>query len=267
MLSAAIRYRKLPETSVPTVVVSWCRWELWLATGPLIALTPALIRIASANTIVEWPSENQNPTDSGRLPSLISFRVVLSIAEMWSASNAWRIPSVYAVRPTPTVNAPRRSELVVPRRDHREQENEPGHVQKADNHGHHHAAPAAAPHPSPPRTTASVIAAEPRTSSLPPSVPLNRRSGARPPGADAGGRRRSQLNRSWATAPSATVTRGPGVVSSSQTCTRRPAGCRRPRSGWTPDSVVRSWTPVWTRRPSLSQRLISISRPRNRSLG
>ena len=45
--------------------------------------------------------ENQNPTDSGRLFSDISLRVVLSIAAMWSASKACRIPSVYAVMPSP----------------------------------------------------------------------------------------------------------------------------------------------------------------------
>ena len=50
--------------------------------GPLSALTPIESRNASANTIVEWPSEKKNPTLSGRLPSLIIFRVVLSIAEM-----------------------------------------------------------------------------------------------------------------------------------------------------------------------------------------
>ena len=40
----------------------------------------------------ECPSENQNPTDSGRLPSAMSLRVVLSIAAMWSASKACRMP-------------------------------------------------------------------------------------------------------------------------------------------------------------------------------
>ena len=45
-------------------------------------------------TMVEWPRANQNPTDTGRRPSFISFRVVLSIADMWSASKAWRIPRV-----------------------------------------------------------------------------------------------------------------------------------------------------------------------------
>ena len=53
-------------------------------------------------TIVEWPRANQNPTDTGRLPSASSLRVVLSIAAMWSASNACRIPSVNAVTPRPT---------------------------------------------------------------------------------------------------------------------------------------------------------------------
>ncbi len=46
------------------------------------------------NTIVECPRLNQNPTDSGRVRSCMSLRVVLSIAAMWSTSNACRMPSV-----------------------------------------------------------------------------------------------------------------------------------------------------------------------------
>ena len=48
----------------------------------------------SRNTIVECPSEKKKPTLSGRWPSFMSLRVVLSIAPMWSASNACRNPSV-----------------------------------------------------------------------------------------------------------------------------------------------------------------------------
>ena len=48
----------------------------------------------SANTTLECPREKKKPTDSGRLPSLTSLRVVLSIAAMWSASKACRIPRV-----------------------------------------------------------------------------------------------------------------------------------------------------------------------------
>jgi hypothetical protein len=50
--------------------------------------------------MVEWPRENQNPTDSGRrrtpdpARSVSSLRVVLSTAAMWSASKAWRNPKV-----------------------------------------------------------------------------------------------------------------------------------------------------------------------------
>ena len=51
--------------------------------------------------MVEWPSENQKPTETGRWPSAISLRVVLSMAAMWSASKACRMPSVYAVSPSP----------------------------------------------------------------------------------------------------------------------------------------------------------------------
>ena len=54
-----------------------------------------------AKTTVECPRENQNPTLRGRFPSAMNFRVVLSMAEMWSASKAWRNPRVYAVTATP----------------------------------------------------------------------------------------------------------------------------------------------------------------------
>jgi hypothetical protein len=72
----------VPDTVAPIQPVTWCRLELSLFTGPSSARTPSEIRNASTNTIVECPSENQNPTLSGRLPSLISLRVVLSIAAM-----------------------------------------------------------------------------------------------------------------------------------------------------------------------------------------
>ena len=110
-------------------------------TGPSNARTPSEISSASANTTVEWPSENQNPTLSGRLPSRISLRVVLSIAEMWSASNAWRMPSVYAVIPIPTVNVPEAPRLVVVGRDQPEQHREPEHVQPGDRREHQHQRP------------------------------------------------------------------------------------------------------------------------------
>ncbi len=55
---------------------------------------PKLSSTARRNTIDECPSEKKNPTLKGRFFSAISLRVVLSIAAMWSASKAWRIPSV-----------------------------------------------------------------------------------------------------------------------------------------------------------------------------
>ena len=40
------------------------------------------------------PEGEEEPDAQGRFPSAISLRVVLSMAEMWSASKAWRIPRV-----------------------------------------------------------------------------------------------------------------------------------------------------------------------------
>ncbi len=92
--SAAMRYRKVPDTLVPMIPVYLCSPELLFLTAPLRARMPKFSSTARANTIVECPREKKNPTDSGRLPSLTSLRVVLSIAAIWSASKACRMPRV-----------------------------------------------------------------------------------------------------------------------------------------------------------------------------
>ena len=84
----------MPDTAGPTTPVAVCSDELSLSSAPLSPRTPATTSTPSANTIVECPSEKKKPTLSGRWPSAISLRVVLSIALMWSASNACRSPSV-----------------------------------------------------------------------------------------------------------------------------------------------------------------------------
>ena len=93
-LIAAIRNRNVPDTSVPTMLVVYCRCELEFRTCSFRARIPKFSSSASTNTTLEWPREKKKPTDSGRLPSLTSLRVVLSMAAMWSASNACRMPSV-----------------------------------------------------------------------------------------------------------------------------------------------------------------------------
>ena len=47
-----------------------------------MARTPRASRKARPNTTLEWPSENQKPVDSERLPSPTSLRVVLSMTAM-----------------------------------------------------------------------------------------------------------------------------------------------------------------------------------------
>jgi hypothetical protein len=90
----AMRYRKVPETDVPTMLVHWCHPEEPFLTAPSTARSPKLRTTARRRTTVEWPSEKKYPTLSGRSPLWMSLRVVLSMAAMWSASKAWRIPSV-----------------------------------------------------------------------------------------------------------------------------------------------------------------------------
>ena len=93
-LNAAIRNRKNPDTQVPTMLVRLCSPEPSLLTWLSRSRMPKFSRIASRNTTLEWPREKKNPTESGRLPSPTSLRVVLSMAAMWSASNACRMPRV-----------------------------------------------------------------------------------------------------------------------------------------------------------------------------
>ena len=93
-MSAAIRNRNVPETMVPTSPVMLCRAEPLSRTSLPTARKPKFSSRASTNTTVECPSEKKKPTDSGRLPSLTSLRVVLSMAAMWSASKACRMPRV-----------------------------------------------------------------------------------------------------------------------------------------------------------------------------
>ena len=86
---------------VPTMVVAECRPEDCWLTWRLRARMPKFRATASTKTMVEWPSEKKNPTPRGRWPSWTSLRVVLSMAAMWSASKAWRMPRVNARTPVP----------------------------------------------------------------------------------------------------------------------------------------------------------------------
>ena len=84
----------MPDTPVPMTLVTVCSPELPFLTCASSDLIPKFSSRARTKTTEEWPREKKNPTDSGRLPSLTSLRVVLSIAAMWSASNACRMPRV-----------------------------------------------------------------------------------------------------------------------------------------------------------------------------
>ena len=64
------------------MLVVYCRWEFAFFTWSSRARMPKFSSSASRNTTVEWPREKKKPTDSGRLPSLTSLRVVLSMAAM-----------------------------------------------------------------------------------------------------------------------------------------------------------------------------------------
>ena len=82
--------RNVPDTPAPAYAPQ--SWKPGMLDLTVVAATAS--PVTSENTTVEWPSEKKNPTPSDRLSSCRNFRVVLSIAAMWSASNAWRRPKV-----------------------------------------------------------------------------------------------------------------------------------------------------------------------------
>ena len=80
---------------MPPTPVTWCSSED--SSVELAGQRPHARSARSATrtkTTDEWPSENQNPTETGRPPSASMLRVVLSMAAMWSASKACRMPRV-----------------------------------------------------------------------------------------------------------------------------------------------------------------------------
>ena len=83
-------HRKTPETVGPKTPSHWCSVESSSFTGPAMALIPSASSRHIVNTTLEWPRENQKPTDTGLFSrrSVSSLRVVLSMAAMWSASKA-----------------------------------------------------------------------------------------------------------------------------------------------------------------------------------
>ena len=89
---------------------------------------PTASSMTMTKTTDECPRLNQKPTLIGRRPSAISLRVVLSIAAMWSASKACRIPRVYAVTPSPTPRTA--ADRVVLRRDDADQQAPADEVQE-----------------------------------------------------------------------------------------------------------------------------------------
>jgi hypothetical protein len=92
-LRIPIRRRNEPDSAGPIALVASCKPDPSSATAPLNPRTPRVTIRASNSTTVECPSEKKKPTLRGRCPSLISLRVELSIAPMWSASKACRSPS------------------------------------------------------------------------------------------------------------------------------------------------------------------------------
>ena len=92
--SSPITTRKTPETLVPRRPPTSFSWPLSLTTLWTMVLAAKPRRTAIRKTTVECPSEKKKPTATGRFPSCSSLRVELSMAEMWSASKAWRSPKV-----------------------------------------------------------------------------------------------------------------------------------------------------------------------------
>ena len=102
MFSSAMMYRNVPDTRGAD--------DAGDVVQPGVAVLDLLVERRGCRSSAaspgrtrreEWPREKKNPTDSGRLPSLTSLRVVLSMAAMWSASNACRMPEGVGQRAGP----------------------------------------------------------------------------------------------------------------------------------------------------------------------
>ena len=92
-LTNAMRKRNPLEASVPTIPRTWRAGEASSSSAPA-AFAAEITSSANTTTIAACPSAKKNPTDFGRALSAVSFRVTLSIAAIWSASNACRRPSM-----------------------------------------------------------------------------------------------------------------------------------------------------------------------------
>ena len=78
MLAIAMANRNNADTKVPTMPPKL----LNASKRPCNSVVATAIATVSATTIVEWPSEKNRPTPTGRRPSCINLRVTLSIAAM-----------------------------------------------------------------------------------------------------------------------------------------------------------------------------------------
>jgi len=83
-LAMPMTNRNSADTSVPNALPPGC--------SGIVPVIAAIVMDASTTT-VECPSEKKNPTLYGVRPSWISLRTALSMAAMWSASNACRSPN------------------------------------------------------------------------------------------------------------------------------------------------------------------------------
>ncbi len=97
--SSPISSRNEAETTVPANPPNRSSGDPASDTAAKTVFSATTMATPIATTTVEWPREKKNPNPNGRgcdVPcrSPSTFRVELSIAEMWSASNACRRPRV-----------------------------------------------------------------------------------------------------------------------------------------------------------------------------
>ncbi len=90
-----MRYRNAPDTARADQAGVVVQAELSFCTWPFERPDAEVEQHRQHEHDAGVPEGEEEPdADSGRLPSAISLRVVLSMAEMWSASKAWRMPRV-----------------------------------------------------------------------------------------------------------------------------------------------------------------------------
>src|ERR1700759_5133194 len=133
-----IRMRNTPLTAVPMSPPTTFNGESSLPISVVTARTPSPRSSTSTKTIVEWPSENQNPTESARVPGPVREQLPRGVVDRGDVVGVERVPHPEQVggQAETEPEDPRAAQLVVRRSDEERQGSPAEHVQQQDEPDH-----------------------------------------------------------------------------------------------------------------------------------